>query len=375
MWGLVLDRILARVDAERAHAAGTALLRTAPLPRGALRPDPCLRIRTLGLDLPTPLGVAAGFDKGGTAAAALVRLGFGFVEAGTVTALPQPGNERPRVFRLPEQRALRNRMGFPNPGAAVVAARLARRPQGVVAGVNVGRSKHADDAVADYRAALSAVAPVADYLVLNVSSPNTPGLRELQAGERLEELVAGTRDLAVRDGRPVPLLVKIGPDLDGAGLDAVCDVALRLGLDGIVAVNTIPTPAGGISGAPLRERALEVLRHLRRRTAGRVVLVSAGGVASADDAWARILAGASLVQAYTGFVYGGPLWPARLNRELARRVRAAGAATVGELVGAAAAPPEPLPQRATAVAAAAESVHRGVEAVEKPLLMLENRSN
>jgi dihydroorotate dehydrogenase len=299
--------------------------------------DPALRVGAMGLDLPSPLGLAAGFDKEAAHVDALSALGFGFVEIGTITAQPQAGNPRPRMFRLPADRALLNRMGFNNAGAQAAAARLARtRDPGVVVGVNIGKTKVADDAAADYRASAEALAPHADYLVINVSSPNTPGLRDLQAVEQLEPLIA-----AVREGmaaHPVPLLVKIAPDLADADVDAVADLALRAGLDGLIATNTtiardgLRTPAdevaalgaGGLSGAPLADRSLAVLRRLRERVGADMTIISVGGVENADDAWARLAAGATLVQAYTAFVYGGPLWPRRVQRDLAALARAAG---------------------------------------------------
>jgi dihydroorotate dehydrogenase len=249
------------------------------------------------------------------------------------------------VRRLTADRALQNSMGFPNPGADAVAARLARRRGAGVVGVNVGRSKGAgtEQAAEDYRATVRRLAPLAAYLALNVSSPNTPGLRDLQAVEPLRELVATVREELAALGLELPVLVKIAPDLADEDVDAIADLALELGLAGIIATNTtversglatrdVP-PGGGVSGAPLKARSLAVLRRLRARAGDRLVLVSVGGVESADDVWERILAGATLVQTYTGFVYGGPGWPRRVNRELARRVRAAGAHSVGALVG------------------------------------------
>lgn len=299
----------------------------------SLPSDPALRVRALGLDFPSPLGLAAGFDKEAAHVDALAALGFGFVEIGTITAQPQEGNPRPRLFRLPADGALLNRMGFNNAGAVAAAARLARRHDpGVVVGVNIGKTKVADDAVADYRESATLLAPHADYLVINVSSPNTPGLRDLQAVEQLEPIVA-----AVRAAAPgVPLLVKIAPDLADEDVDAVAALALRVQLDGLIATNTtisregLRTPpaavdalgAGGISGAPVAERSLAVLRRLRARVGEDLVLVSVGGVADGADVAARLAAGATLVQAYTAFVYGGPRWPARAQRELARRLSA-----------------------------------------------------
>jgi len=308
--------------------------------------DPRLRVRALGLDFPSPLGLAAGFDKDATGFAGLATLGFGFVEVGTITAEGQPGNPRPRIFRLTRERALVNRMGFPNEGAAAAEARLSGRDRAAcVVGVNVGKTRLAEDADADYQASVRRLAPHADYLVLNVSSPNTPGLRDMQAVDRLAELIAAVR-AALGDGLRPPLLVKIAPDLSDEDLDAIADLALRERLDGLIATNTTidrgclrdPTapgvPAeGGISGAPLTARSLAVLRRLHARTQGRLTLISVGGIETADDAWERIRAGATLVQSYTGFVYGGPLWPRRVNRGLARRVREAGLDSLQDAVG------------------------------------------
>jgi dihydroorotate dehydrogenase len=311
--------------------------------RACLPHDPALRVRALGLDLASPVGLAAGFDKDAAHVDALAALGFGFVEVGTVTAQAQDGNPRPRMFRLPADRALVNRMGFNNGGAAAAAGRLARRRDpGVVVGVNIGRTKAAADAAADYRASAAAVAPHADYLVINVSSPNTPGLRDLQAVEQLEPLIAAVREgvaaSARPPGRPLPLLVKIAPDLADADVDAVADLALRARLDGLIATNTTisrdtlrSTPAdieaagaGGLSGAPLAERSLAVLRRLRERAGAELTIISVGGVEDAADAWARLAAGATLVQAYTAFVYGGPLWPRRVGRGLSALAHQAG---------------------------------------------------
>ncbi|HWH95816.1 MAG TPA: quinone-dependent dihydroorotate dehydrogenase [Baekduia sp.] len=345
IWRLLFALVLRRMDAEAAHRLGTRALAVALGPRWTRRlarracapADPTLRVRALGLELPSPLGLAAGFDKDAAHVDALAALGFGFVEIGTVTAQPQDGNPRPRMFRLPADRALVNRMGFNNAGAAAAAARLTRaRDAGVIVGVNIGRTKAAADAAADYRASAAALGPHADYLVINVSSPNTPGLRDLQAVEQLAPIVA-----AVREGmgdRAVPLLVKIAPDLADEDVDAVADFALRTGLDGLIATNTTisrtglrsdaeavaAAGAGGLSGAPLAERSLAVLRRLRGRVGADFTIISVGGVENAEDAWARLVAGATLVQAYTAFVYGGPLWPRRVQRALARKARAAG---------------------------------------------------
>jgi dihydroorotate dehydrogenase len=292
----------------------------------------------MGLTFPGPLGLAAGFDKNAEGIDAFAALGFSFVEVGTVTGEPQPGNPRPRLFRLPADRAIVNRMGFNNDGAEVVARRLAARRarphRDVVVGVNIGRTKAAPDeaAVADYEKSTRLLAPYADYLVVNVSSPNTPGLRDLQAVDLLGPLLSAVRRQAdaVRDTH-LPLLVKIAPDLADEEVLAVADLARELGLDGIVATNTTiaraglrsapeevaRAGAGGLSGPPVRARALQVLRLLRERVGSDLTLVAVGGITSAEDARERLAAGATLVQAYTAFVYEGALWPARVQRELA----------------------------------------------------------
>jgi dihydroorotate dehydrogenase len=354
LYRLFFRVVLRRVPAETAHGAGFWLIRVlagAPGVAGLLRwrlgpRDPALRVRALGLEFPGPLGLAAGFDKDARATTGLGALGFGFVEVGTVTAQAQPGNPRPRLFRLPTDRALVNRMGFNNEGAAAAAARL-RRPRGprtgLVVGVNIGKTRAVPEAeaAADYAVSARAVADVADYVVVNVSSPNTPGLRDLQAADRLRPVLAAVRsalDACAGERRRVPLLVKIAPDLAEQDIDAVADLAIELGLDGIIATNTtvsrdgLASPAaevtaagaGGVSGPPLRGPALAVLRRLRERTGGRLLLIAAGGIETPDDAWERLASGATLVQAYTGFIYEGPLWPRRMHAGLARRVRAAG---------------------------------------------------
>jgi dihydroorotate dehydrogenase len=283
-------------------------------------------VRTLGLRFPTPLGVAAGLDKDATWYADLLALGFGFVEVGTVTARPQAGNPRPRIERLHGQRALINRMGFPNPGAGAVAERLSSRSAKSVVGANVGKSRAVElqDAVADYRESVRRLAGVADYIALNVSSPNTPGLRELQSVERLRELVQAVRSELQAGACPRPILVKLAPDLSDEELDAVAGLALELDLDGLIAVNTTAVDGGGLSGAPLAPRAEQVLRRLRQTAGSRLVIVSVGGIESAQDVWMRLEAGATLVQAYTALVYAGPAWPSRVNRELVRLLEAAG---------------------------------------------------
>jgi dihydroorotate dehydrogenase len=343
----LFDKVLVRVDAERAHRAGFRAVRAArPVLDRLDRLDHRRRrdrvpVHAMGLEFPGPLGLAAGFDKNAEGIDALAALGFSFVEIGTVTGEPQPGNDRPRLFRLPKDRAVVNRMGFNNDGAEAVAERLARRrlkgPAPVVLGVNIGKTKvvpeHDADAVAaDYEKSTRLLAPYADYLVVNVSSPNTPGLRDLQSVERLRPLLVAVRRQAdAVTSTHVPLLVKIAPDLSDDDVLAVADLAVELGLDGIVATNTtvsreglLSTPeevaragAGGLSGRPLRERALEVLELLRDRVGPELTIISVGGIGDAHDARARLEAGATLLQAYTAFVYEGAGWPARVQRELA----------------------------------------------------------
>ena len=351
LYRALFDAVLVRIDAERAHEAGTAAIRMAArAPGGAamLRrlcvvDDARLRVRALGCDFPSPLGLAAGFDKNARAVDASAALGFGFVEVGTVTAVPQPGNARPRLHRLVADHAIINRLGFNNDGAEAVAERLRRlppRPARPIIGVNIGKSRVVpdEDAVVDYVASARRLAPFADYLVVNVSSPNTPGLRDLQAVERLRPLlvaVRATSDLVA--GRRVPLLVKIAPDLSDADILAVADLSLELGLDGVVATNTTTGRSGlesaaaevaaagpgGLSGQPLRERSLDVLTLLRGRVGDALILVSVGGIGSAAEAARRLDAGATLIQAYTGFVYGGPLWPRRVTAGLVQRSQSA----------------------------------------------------
>ena len=350
LYRLLYTVVLRRIPPETAHglaARGVRLAHRLGLLRLAGRPDPVLAVDALGLRFASPLGVAAGVDKDASWFEGLGALGFGSVEVGTVTPLAQEGNPRPRVRRLTADRALQNSMGFPNPGAEAVAARIAGRRAGTVLGVNVGRAKGSSSAQAaeDYRATVRRLAAHADYLALNVSSPNTPGLRDLQAVEPLRGLVAAVREELAALGLERPVLVKIAPDLADEDVDPIADLATELDLDGIIATNTtvdrsglastdVP-PEGGISGAPLKARSLAVLERLRARAGDRLVLVSVGGIEDAEDAWARLRAGATLVQAYTGFVYGGGLWAKRIHDGLARRLHDGGFASLADAVGSA----------------------------------------
>ena len=304
--------------------------------------DKRLEQELFGVRFPAPLGLAAGFDKNATAVDAWGAVGFGYAELGTVTPRPQPGNPAPRLFRLPEDKAILNRMGFNNDGALKVAKNLERKKSGDVVGINIGKNKTSDDAVRDYRTGASLLGPLADYVVVNVSSPNTPGLRDLQAIEELRPILT-----AVQEATDTPVLVKIAPDLSDEDIDAVADLALELGLAGIVATNTTISReglitdatrveemgAGGISGAPLNDRSLEVLKRLRSRVGDRLVLISVGGISTPEQAWERIAAGASLLQGYTPFIYGGLGWIRRIHRGLAKQVEAHGLENIGAAVG------------------------------------------
>jgi dihydroorotate dehydrogenase len=319
--------------------------------------DPRLAQRVLGLDFPNPVGLAAGFDKFGTAVSAWPKVGFGFAEIGSVTAYPQPGNPPPRMFRLPADEALINRMGFNNDGSSRTAGRLLvaqRKGQlgEIPLGINIGKSKvtPVEDAAGDYVASLEALWPVADYVVVNVSSPNTPGLRDLQESSALAEIMRALQQVNARrselEQKPErPILVKIAPDLSGAQVDAVVDLALDLGIEGIVVSNTtlsrdglrsgpsITAEAGGLSGRPVAAKSTELVRRVSRRADGRLVIIGVGGIFSAEDAWQKILAGASLVQLYTGLVYEGPGLVARICEGLSTKLQSAGLASIADAVG------------------------------------------
>ena len=346
-----LRRAMFMMPAERIHTVAFGALRaaTAPTPlrrqlQARLAPtDPVLASTVFGVRFPGPMGLAAGFDKDGLGLAAWAALGWGYAEIGTVTAQAQPGNPAPRLFRLPDDRGLLNRMGFNNRGAGELALRLARHHPEIPIGVNIGKSKVTppDQAVDDYRASARLLGPLAAYLVVNVSSPNTPGLRDLQAVESLRPNLAG-----VLAETTTPVLVKIAPDLSDQDVDEIADLAVELGLAGIVATNTtvsragLRTPgvaelgAGGVSGAPVAERSLEVLRRLHARVGEDMVLISVGGIETADDAWERILAGATLLQAYTGFIYGGGLWVKHIHDGIADRLHRNGFTSLSAAVGA-----------------------------------------
>ena len=348
-----LRRGLFAVPAERIHTVAFGALRSATAwgpPRRRLHAllaphDPILASTVFGVRFPGPLGLAAGFDKNGAGLHTWGALGFGYAEVGTVTAQAQPGNPQPRLFRLPADRGLLNRMGFNNHGAGALALQLARHRPDVPIGVNIGKTKVTppEHAVDDYRASARLLGSLASYLVVNVSSPNTPGLRDLQAVQTLRPILQ-----AVLEETSTPVLVKIAPDLSDSDIDEIADLAMELGLAGIVATNTtvsrdgLRTPgvdalgAGGVSGPPVARRALAVLRRLHARAGAELVLISVGGIETADDAWERITAGAALLQGYTGFVYGGGMWPKNIHDGLAQRLRAGGFGSLSEAVGSAA---------------------------------------
>jgi dihydroorotate dehydrogenase len=338
--------ILRALPPETAHRLTLAAL-AAGIGGRARTPDPpILAQRLWGRDFPNPIGIAAGFDKDGLVSDALLRLGFGFVEIGTVTPRPQPGNPKPRVFRLDADRALINRLGFNSGGLDRFVARLeARRRRPGIVGVNIGRNRDSTDAVADYATGVRRTAALADYLVVNVSSPNTPGLRDLQSRAVLEDLLRRLLAARAETGSSAPLLVKIAPDLAPAERADIAAVALAVGIDGIVVANTtVARPsglrsrhaneAGGLSGHPLFEPSTELLGEIYRLTRGRVALIGVGGVASAADAYAKIRAGASLVQLYTALVFAGPALLGQIKAELAERLRRDGFASVADAVGA-----------------------------------------
>jgi dihydroorotate dehydrogenase len=330
------------LDPERAHGLAVLALRVGLAGRAREADDPSLAVNALGRRFTNPIGLAAGFDKNAVAVAALMRLGFGFIETGTVTPHPQTGNARPRLFRLEQDRAVINRMGFNNDGLAAYLARLGRRPlSAVILGANVGINKDAADPIRDYAALIAAVAPLADYAVINVSSPNTPGLRDLQGEPQLRAILQAVA--ASLPHRP-PVLVKIAPDISQAALAALVETCVDEGVQGLIVSNTttsrppgllspLAREPGGLSGAPLFQLSTAILARACLLARGRLMLIGAGGVANGAQALTKIRAGASLVQIYTAFVYAGPALIPRLKRELAAALRAGGFACVDNAVG------------------------------------------
>ena len=359
---LVLYRLarplLFRVDAEKMHEFALRRLEswgrserlTKALRNRYFMEDARLSQELWGLRFPNPVGIAAGFDKNARLVDTLPHLGFGFVEVGTVTSEPQSGNPKPRMFRLPQDQALINRLGFNNEGAETVAARLAKSgPHMVPVGVNIGKARRVPnaEATADYLRTFEKLWPYGDYFVVNVSSPNTPGLRELQARESIDDILSALKarnaELARQQGaRPRPLLVKVAPDLQPKELEELVEVAKAQRLDGIIATNTTTSRAGlkkdvrqegGLSGAPLRERSTRVIRDIHALTDGRMPIIGVGGVFDAEHAWEKLLAGASLVQLYTGFIYGGPATASLINEGLVELMEENNVAHLADVVG------------------------------------------
>lgn len=358
----IIRPILFRLPAETAHQFALKSLRVglaSSFVRNSvarrMQNEPFGKLNRFGLEFRNPIGLAAGFDKNGNYTRELAALGFGFIEVGTVTNEPQGGNPKPRLFRLPKDRALINRLGFNNVGAAQIAENLRRRRPDCVLGVNIGKSRNVaiEDSIPDYLASFRAIYDVADYIAINISSPNTPGLRALQHHELLGSLLQALQEkndeLTKRNslGKPKPLLLKIAPDLSGAEIESIVDVALQANVAGIIATNTtvnrdgLQTPTdevracgeGGLSGAPLRDRANEVISVIYRASRGALPIVGVGGVFTAEDAWQKICAGASLVQLYTGFVYEGPGMVKRINEGLVGILQREGLRSLDDAVG------------------------------------------
>ncbi|WP_288760286.1 quinone-dependent dihydroorotate dehydrogenase [uncultured Brevundimonas sp.] len=336
--------LLRRLDPEQAHVLALRGLALAPLP-AASADAPILRTRLAGLDLPNPVGLAAGLDKNGEALRGLSRLGFGFVECGSVTPRPQPGNPKPRLFRLAEDRAIINRMGFNNAGLEAFARRLAARPAAAVVGANLGANKETEDKAADYVAGLERLDGLADYFTINISSPNTPGLRALQGRTQLDDLLGRIDAARPRATARQPVLLKIAPDLAGAEIAMIVEAALAHRIDALIVSNTTlerpaslrsvhAAEAGGLSGAPIRPFAEKALVAAAEAAQGRLPLVAVGGIDSGAEAYRRIRLGATAVQVYSALIYEGPGLVQRIKRDLADRLRADGFSTVSEAVGA-----------------------------------------
>ena len=337
----LLRPVVHAIDPERAHRLSIEALKLAPLPHSR-HTDPALAIEIAGIRFPNPVGVAAGYDKDAEVPDALLGLGFGHVEIGSVTPRPQEGNPKPRLFRLVEDKAVINRMGFNNAGADAAETRLRRRARkGGVVGVNVGANKDSADRIADYAEMVRRMAPLATYLTVNISSPNTPGLRALQDEGALVALLDAVMDARGKSGPPV--FLKVAPDLETPDIDAIARIVLDKGLGALIVANTtVSRPAlssrhrdetGGLSGAPLKPLALQRVRDFRSATGAAIPLVGVGGIASAEDAWERIRAGASLVQVYSAMVYEGPGLGSAIARGLARKMRRHGMASIEEAVG------------------------------------------
>lgn len=337
----LLKPLVFQLDPERAHGLTVAVLKSGYVP-AAPPPPPALRTTLFGRTFPSPLGLAAGFDKNADVPDAMLKLGFGFVEVGTITPRPQAGNPKPRLFRLAQDRAVINRMGFNNDGLDAVISKLrARQGKPGIVGVNVGANKDSEDRAADYVTGIRAVLPYAGYITINISSPNTPGLRALQSRAALADLVA--RCIDARGAVPTPMLVKIAPDLTDEDVADIAHVAQASGIDGLIVSNTtIARPplvsrfageAGGLSGAPLFDASTRMLRKVAQATGGKIPLIGVGGVATAEQLFAKLANGASLVQLYSSLVYEGPGLAARLNRDIAALLQRKGLANCTQVIG------------------------------------------
>lgn len=353
MWQNFIRPLMFRMEAEQAHDIGIKALRSGFAAKLGFVTGPAAdslkafgEIERFGLRFANPLGMAAGFDKNGIVVDQLADIGFGFVEVGTVTFEPQPGNPKPRLFRLPADQALINRLGFNNDGAVEVAERLSQIARRCVVGVNIGRNKDVpnEEATENYLKSFELVHPLADYVAVNISSPNTPNLRELQRSDSLDELI-GSLQKRNRDLVPKPLVVKIAPDLTESEIESIVDIALRHQVSGIIATNTtvsrdgLKSPhvdsfgAGGLSGKPLQKRSNEVVSKIYKYSKGRLPIIGVGGIFSAEDAFEKIAAGACLLQAYTGFIYAGPAFAGEINRGLARLIEERGFADLDQAIG------------------------------------------
>ena len=350
IWEKFIRAAMFSLDAERAHEIAVKALQVgaaSPFYSGNIEFE-FGELERFGLKFRSPLGIAAGFDKNGTVTGPLCSLGFGFVEVGTVTLRPQKGNERPRLFRLPQDLALINRLGFNNDGAQAVAERLVKLRTKCVIGVNIGKNRDTpnEEAVADYLKTLEIVHPVADYIAVNVSSPNTPGLRELQKAETLRELLAPLQEKNQALGRK-PLLLKISPDLADDEIEMIAYVSMANGIDGLIATNTTVSRDGlrtknvkrlgdgGLSGSPLTIRSNAVISAIFKSSNGKLPIIGVGGIMTAEDAFNKITSGASLIQAYTGFVYGGPRFPIDIQSGLADILNRNGFSTLDDAIGTA----------------------------------------
>jgi dihydroorotate dehydrogenase len=339
----LISPLVARLEPEAAHRLTIRALQWGLIRAALEKPDSRLAMRLFGLDFPNPIGLAAGADKNAEAPDGALAMGLGFVEVGTVTPKPQSGNARPRLFRLAEDRAIINRMGFNNDGCDAVLARLSARRGGGIVGVNIGANRDSVDRIGDYVTGLAAFGPLASYVAVNVSSPNTPGLRDLQARSELEALVARLGEARAGLARPVPLLVKIAPDLDRDALADIVEVCLAGGIDGIIVSNTtVSRPplrsrfageAGGLSGRPLFDHSTRTLAATFRLVGGRIPLIGVGGIDSPDAAWAKVTAGASLIQLYTALAFEGPELVTAIRHGLSRRLDEHNMTSIAQAVG------------------------------------------